>query len=76
MRFWKSFVTLSRRLAVKEIEDEIVPFKEQLHKFEFIYQLPKGLRLYLMMEGISLLVQDNYVISYRYRKFFYKKRGL
>jgi hypothetical protein len=63
IRYLKTFVFFSIHLAIRPslYSIEIVPFKENIQLFKIIYELDRDPKLYLLLEGISLLLIEGSV---------------
>lgn len=63
IRYYKSFIYFSIQLSIKAypICGEVVPFRENLGLFKVLNELERGTKLYILLEGISLLIIEGHV---------------
>jgi hypothetical protein len=63
IRYYKSFIYFSIQLSIKSypVCGEVVPFRENLGLFKVLNELERGTKLYILLEGISLLVIEGHV---------------
>lgn len=64
IKFYKVFVYFSVHLSLRLKEfDELVPFRKNIGLFHRLYDFPRTVRFYIMLEGISLIVSNGSVIN-------------
>jgi hypothetical protein len=58
MRYYKSFIYFSIHLSIRAypISGEIVPFRDNLGLLKVLNELERGTKLYILLEGVSLLL--------------------
>jgi hypothetical protein len=63
LRFYKTFIFLSINLSIRAglYHLEVVPYKEHIQLFKVAYELERDSQLYLLLEGISLLIIEGSV---------------
>ena len=63
IRYYKTFIFLSIHLSIEASSYgvELVPYKENIQLFKVVYELERDSKLYLLLEGISLLIIEGSV---------------
>lgn len=64
IKYYKVFIYFSIHLSLKlKEEEEIVPFRKHLNIFHNLYDYPRSIRFYILLEGIVLVVNHGNVLS-------------
>ena len=77
LRYYKTFIFFSIHLSIRAdlYNLEIVPYKENIQLFKVVYELERDSKLYLLLEGISLLIIEGSVPNLIFSIFWSKMRG-
>lgn len=78
IRYYKAFIFLSVYLSIKAspFQIEVVPFKENIHLFKVIYEMERDYKLYILLEGVSLLLIEGSVRISIYRIYQLRMKEL
>lgn len=66
IRCYKAFIVLSMQYSLCDLQqsrEEVVPFRDNIRMFNMIYDLERNWRMYILLEGIFLMV-DKYPVPF------------